>query len=233
MQSGFVAAKKPLPEPVKRIRSVIKARDIKIRDLYPRLRHLLPQGDTEQIFRNKLTGRTAMDQISIDVLSKELGLKPTEQSVFEPRILYGKALGDLRILGGVAAGLGWEATDEDILAVPISLTGPNRVGWIVRGDSMLPFLQEGDVAIFEASIVPKLGIPNLIRTSETEYRVKMVRHDGEQYRLFSLNPVYGEEMATGSWMGYLVGYYRLIGSQEEMKHNPSGLKPETEFLQKV
>ena len=211
---------------------MIKSRDIKIRALAHRIRHKLPGNATEQVLRNQLLGRSMMDQQTIDVLSNELGLAPTEQSVFEPRILYGKALGDLRILGGVAAGYGWEPTDEDILAVPISLTGPNRVGWIVRGDSMLPFLQEGDVAIFEASIVPKLGIPNLVKTTEMEFRVKMVRHDGEAYRLYSLNPVYKEEMATGTWMGYLVGYYRLIGAQEEMKHNPSGLKPDQEFFAK-
>lgn len=200
------------------------SRKIEIRQL---VRDRLNRPEDEQVIRNKLTGRTAMDPGTLQVINDELGIVPEGEAVLEPKALYSRALGTLRILGGVSAGLGWEATDEDAIEVPISLCGPSRVGWIVRGDSMIPLLQEGDVAIFESGIVPKLNVPNLVRTRDTEYRVKMVRHDGERYCLWSLNPSYPEEPADGSWLGYLVGFYRLIGSREEMMHDPSGLRPQS------
>jgi SOS-response transcriptional repressor LexA len=235
-QSGFVAERKKreLPEPVRRIRAVMASRALEVRDLYRQVQHRLPASVTEEVFRNKLNGRTQLDAETLALLSNHLGLAPVDDRVYEPRVLYGRALGNLRILGGVAAGLGWDSSaDEDSLPVPISLTGPSRVGWIVRGDSMMPFLQEGDVAIFEEARVPKLHVPNLIRTGENEHRVKMVRHDGTHYRLWSLNPVYKEEMATGEWLGYLVGYYRLIGSREAMEHDPSGLRPDSSLFENL
>jgi SOS-response transcriptional repressor LexA len=231
VQSGFVArrkspelgAKKLSPE-IQRIRSEMASRALEIREMVKRM----GLAHEEQVIRNKLTGRTAMDPSTLAKINDFLGIRRRG----DPAGTSEAPLGDLRLLGGVAAGLGWESFDEENIPVPYSLCGENRVGWIVRGDSMAPWLQEGDIAVFEAFAAPKIGFPNLIRTGENEYRIKMVRHDGTHYRLWSLNPAYDEELATGQWLGYFVGYYRLTGMRVKMEVDPAGLRPDPEFMQK-
>lgn len=176
----------------------------------------------EQILRNKLTGRTRMDEETARIVVAELRMPVSAVQDVRP-----VSMGNLRILGGVAAGYGWQPSeDESSIPVPLSMCGPNRVGWIVQGDSMLPLLREGDIAIFEAQRVPRLGYPNLIRSDDGNHRVKLVRHDGERYVLSSYNRAYEPEVAKGEWLGYLVGFYRLVGSREEMLHDPSGVRLE-------
>lgn len=133
---------------------------------------------------------------------------------------------ELRILGSVSAGDGADAYDESSMPVPMTLVTDDRVGWIVSGDSMLPFLQEGDIAVFKEARVPRLGFPNLVRTKDGQYRAKIVKFDGSQYTLHSLNQSYSPEPGEVEWKGYLVGIYRTAGSFEMMLHDAGGLRPD-------
>lgn len=187
-------------------------------------------GLTYDMLSNIINGRTKAKAPLLEKMRMELRQPDGWPFVTQTGNLAQMPLGELRVLGKVAAGGGATSDiDEYEMPVPITLCGPDRVGWIVEGDSMYPFLQEGDLAVFKASVAPKINYPNLVRTPTGEYRTKMIRHGGKGYLLHSINPEYSDEPASVEYKGVLVGIYRSIGMREEMVHDPSGLRPEKEF----
>lgn len=180
------------------------------------------------VFQNQMDERTALDIETIAKVRDALKMPATWPQV--PRIpvnaITPMPTGNLRVLGSVGAGDGADAIDEDSIPVPLSMCGADRVGWIVEGESMLPMLQPGDIAIFKASPQPRQNYPNLVRTPEGKYRTKIAKVDERGYVLRSLNPSFEDEPGAVEWKGYLVGIYRVIGFREEMIHDPGGLRPE-------
>lgn len=146
-----------------------------------------------------------------------------------PRSLLGLRLKPIEIIGNASAGEGATNTDQDNppIYVPDSLAVPGNTGFVIEGDSMMPHLQPGDVAIFKPVSTPRVGFTYLIKTANAEFRVKNLIWKGGHWMMSSLNSIYEDEfLSDGQIIGFLVGYYRAHGDYEALESQPHGLKLE-------
>lgn len=131
------------------------------------------------------------------------------------------------LVGKASAGPGSTAEgDDDFLSVPVHMAREGACGYIVEGDSMLPWLQPGDALVAMEHPQPKLNYAFLIRRPSGEVSVKVLKWDRGQIVYRSVNPSYKDEDPTGILMGYVIGIYRVEGTHEKMEFDPSGLKPQ-------
>lgn len=133
----------------------------------------------------------------------------------------------IRLVGSVGAGNGEDdGSDEDILNIPMHLSGDDYVAWRVVGDSMLPLLEPGDVAVFRERIEPRNKEFSLLRKADGTCVCKqMVYRDGAWW-LHSLNPAYPDEVVGEGCtrLGLLVGVWRSIGTREMILFDFFGLR---------
>jgi SOS-response transcriptional repressor LexA len=155
----------------------------------------------------------------------------TAQEIAEkkPKRVSPLPMGPLRIVGNVAAGDGTYNVDNelDMLLVPLSLCGEDRLGWTVEGDSMMPVLEPGDIAVFREYRQPKNGYIYLAKTKDDGLVCKQIRWNRTTnvWELLSVNASYGQVPMEGvELLGYLVGYYRVRGYHEKFESDPDGLK---------
>lgn len=131
------------------------------------------------------------------------------------------------IVGNVSAGFGNTNVDivEDEAWVPMSLQKLGGIGYVVDGESMMPSLQPGDVAIFRQMHQPYARFTYLVRTEDAEYRCKNLEWKNNEWTLVSLNPNFRDEpLGGGQLLGMLIGWYRSIGKYEKLEADPDGLR---------
>lgn len=164
---------------------------------------------------------------------RELLNKPKEWPFSEittvansPKMVAGMPSKPIPVVGNVAAGSPVGSyVDDDLIWVPEQLAHPGTRGWVVEGDSMIPFLQPYDIAIVREHKTERLNYPFLIRV-DGGHQIKLLKHDGKHFIFHSLNPTYPDVTAFGELVGYLVGIVRIQGSRVEMLYDPNGLKPD-------
>lgn len=143
------------------------------------------------------------------------------------RTVRGTPMASVKVIGRVSAGEGSSENDliEDELRVPASLAQLGGSGWLVQGDSMMPLLEPGDVALFREFPQPRRGYPFLVQSPDGEYRVKVIDYDRGGWILKSLNKFYKDEpLGHHRVLGYLIGWYRTRGARETLDSDPNGLK---------
>ncbi len=180
---------------------------------------------------NVIHGRTKpVEGKVIAGLRKELNMPKTWPFEFTPGLtrvsLGGLPMTPIPVVGSASAGEGAHNVDPDerIIYVPESLAKIGGVGFLVDGESMMPRLEPGDIAIFREHRVPKLKYAFLVKSPNGEFRVKNIGWDGEQWVLKSLNRAYGDEpLGSHELIGYLIGWYKARGTRETMDSDPSGL----------
>lgn len=133
------------------------------------------------------------------------------------------------VVGTVSAGPGVSNVDseEGRVYVPMSLQQIGGIGYVIDGDSMMPALQPGDVALFRETHQPRNGFTFLLK-KEGEFRCKNIAWRSGEWVMESLNPNkghYPDELAK-DWqiLGMLVGWYRSVGSYEKLEADPNGLR---------
>lgn len=140
--------------------------------------------------------------------------------------LAGTPLASIPIVGTVSAGEGRHNVDseQEQVWVPDRLAQLGSLGWIVEGDSMMPALQPGDVAVFKESRSPRKGLCFLVKDERLGLRVKNLNWKNGEWVLESLNPKYPDEpLYMHQLQGVLVGWYRNAGSRETIDSDPNGL----------
>lgn len=140
--------------------------------------------------------------------------------------LAGTALAPIPIVGHAGAGGGISDVDPDSdhIFVPERLAQLGGLAWLVSGESMMPALEPGDIAIFREQREPRRGFSYLIR-KDHEYLVKNVEWRGGEWVLQSINPRYQDQpLANAELIGILIGWYRAKGSRETLDSDPGGLK---------
>ncbi len=148
-----------------------------------------------------------------------------------PKRLGPMPMGPIRIVGNVAAGDGTYNVDSEheILLVPLSLTGEDRLGWMVEGDSMMPSLEPGDVVVFKEYRQPRGKLAYLAKMPNGSLVCKQIKWNNStsQWELHSINPRYDPIPMDGiELLGYMVGYYRVRGLHEKFESDPDGLQLE-------
>lgn len=141
-------------------------------------------------------------------------------------LLFG-TMATIPVVGRVAAGSGETNVDSDNLPilVPQSLANLGGIGFVIDGESMMPALQPGDVAVFKANHTPRPGFTFLVKTPGDEYRCKNLEWKNNEWTLVSINRSFPEEkLGSSQILGILVGWYRSIGSYEKLEADPHGLR---------
>jgi hypothetical protein len=135
----------------------------------------------------------------------------------------------IRIVGKVGAGPGEHNVDSDdeYASVPQKLAAIGSLAWIVEGESMMPSLRPGDIAIFKEERLPRKDYPMLVRGTDGEVRVKNMRFKNGRWVLESMNERFGDEdLGHHELVGVLVGWYRSFGGYEASESHVDGLKLE-------
>jgi SOS-response transcriptional repressor LexA len=144
--------------------------------------------------------------------------------------LAGTPMDEVPIVGSVAAGVGlWNVDVERRRAlVPIRLKELGSIGFVVDGDSMMPWLQEFDIAVFRERRKPLHRRAFLVQMPDGQDRVKFTFFERGDWYLVSMNPAYPPElMQPGTVIvGMLVGFFRVRGTRETMESDIEGLMPE-------
>lgn len=133
-------------------------------------------------------------------------------------------------IGGIAASTPVDWTDPyESTAweeVPYEMgDSKGRYSGRVVGLSMYPLLVPDDLLIFQASSAEKLGVIVLHRCPENKVAVKVLRQDGTNFLLESINSAFEVVPATGEVIGFLVGIIRRVGSRVTTEYDPNGIRP--------
>jgi len=144
------------------------------------------------------------------------------------RNISGTPMALIPVIGAASAGPGISNVDPDTYGiwVPMSLANLGGVGYVVEGDSMMPALEPGDIALFREDRQPRRGRTYLL-DFEGEKRVKNLAWKDGRWMLESLNPSFQDEPLDGHQiLGYLIGWYKVRGSRETLDSDPNGLQLE-------
>lgn len=135
-------------------------------------------------------------------------------------------MGSLKIYGGVSAGSGSTTTFElTELDVPPQFAREDYGALVVEGDSMMPFLESSDIAIFRDWFTPKPGFVMAAELADGSWVAKLVVYEGGEYLLRSLNDKYTDIRSGYRLGGFLVGLVRDSGPERTIRLNPYGIRP--------
>lgn len=129
------------------------------------------------------------------------------------------------LVGMASAGPGSDSDADGVdIWVPSHMCLGDTGAWRVEGDSMMPHLEPGDIAVVELTQQPRVGVPSLVRRPDGSLSIKIVRHDGENWVYESANQKYAIEVADGEMLGFLKGIYRVRGTYETIVYDSNGLR---------
>lgn len=137
-------------------------------------------------------------------------------------------VGRIKVYGSIAAGHprgNASSPDSFEVDVPVQFSRPDFGALWIDGDSMLPLLEGGDLAIFRDHLHPKPGAIMACEVQESgQWVVKRVIYEHGRYVLRSLNPAYADIEEAFRATGFLVGFVRDDGPERLMRLNPYGIK---------
>lgn len=186
---------------------------------------------TDDVVSNMLNGRTKLSRDVAEtvrkLLEKPAGWPWSELYAAQGKVsLAGTPLTAIPVVGTVGAGPGTYNVDYDerTIWVPANLANIGGLGFVVDGDSMMPVLEEGTIAIFREWRQPKRGYPFLVRLRDGSLVVKNVEWREGAWVLESINQMYKPiPMDGASLLGYLIGWYKSNGTRESTDSDPNGL----------
>gem|GEM_PF-6289209 len=112
------------------------------------------------------------------------------------------------------------------MSLPSFMVGTLAFCCAVDGDSMSPFLQHGDIAVFRQEHTPKVGRIVIARTLDGDITIKKLTHDGMNYILAPLNSKYcAVQFKQWRIEGFLTGILRDEDGDVLIRHNSKGLRP--------
>lgn len=169
---------------------------------------------------------------ALDVSAKWLltGEVPTEET--KPATMMRTIplpTGKLRLLNAASAGPGnANAIDEYEVEVPAQLCRDDYGALYVEGDSMLPLLRNGDVAVFQETCDARQGqiiAATIGEDGNEDWLIKVVTREKDGVLALSpLNTDYSTIIGSFTVHGRLVGIYRVEGPEHTVRFNPLGLK---------
>lgn len=171
-------------------------------------------------------------KVPVEVMERARGLtsaKAEPAANLRPVSLTYGVLVPIPVVGQVSAGAGAHNVDpiEREIHVPPSLRAIGGLAYIVDGESMMPALMPGDIAVFKETTQPRKGFTFLLKRGEGEFSVKNLDWKDNQWIMTSLNPNYPpESLMNVQLVGLLVGWYRSFGTYEKLESDPYGLRLE-------
>lgn len=165
--------------------------------------------------------------------TRALALTDPAPDVYKPEGAASELEVDVPYVGRLAASSKVDWTDP----LEGDLTREIPVKWMLElkrgvftaqigGDSMSPFLEPDDLAVFKAADSARIGLVVYYRHKDGRVTVKQLRHDGVRPILHALNPNTDDEPADGQVIGILTGWRRRKGRREQTDFDPDGLTPD-------
>lgn len=171
--------------------------------------------------------------VSLEFLSMGTPVVGAQNATLE-QISYPVALPLVPVpyIGFMPAGVWVDPLEtEDSQELDARFAGKGRFCGRVAGESMMELLEPNDLVTFQAYHFgekprgPLIGDILYAKCAEGG-AVKQLRHDGQDFRLHSLNTNHDEAKAdTWEGIGYLVGIQREDRGELFIRYNPEGLKP--------
>ena len=180
-------------------------------------------GESRQVVHNWLKGiKSPSDPTVFDRL-----LDAIEGTVVrDPRMAYNAAVVLVEVpLSAVGAAGGWTVSQgRETVNLPAQLAASDYRAVQIDGNSMLPYLLPGDIAVFRIWAVPKVGFVNAV-SCDGQVLIKTVALKDGAMVLRSFNPLEPDVPADGCIaLGFLVGHYRDDGVETMHRHNRGGLR---------
>jgi len=109
------------------------------------------------------------------------------RGVKDPVMLYGRTLREIPVLSTITAGEPWaQFADAEIEGIPDWGPEFNRWGRVVEGESMMPVLAAGDVAVFEDR---RFKVNDVVHAyCDGVDTVKCIRGHDDEVALWPFNP---------------------------------------------
>ena len=112
------------------------------------------------------------------------------------------------------------------VTVPANLGRDGSMGFVIPDDTMMPFLEASDIAVFSEAVLPRPGYVHLIYHPSEGLTVAIIVWDraSASWQVKPANPSY-PTFPMGAWkvQGLLTGYYRKKGSETSTRCNFDGL----------
>jgi SOS-response transcriptional repressor LexA len=182
---------------------------------------------TYDVLNNIANGRRHPDPEIMRAVGRFLGLPSNWPDVQSPLSVTGTPMKEIKIVGSAAAGAEAYNVDPDqhTVFVPQTLANLGGLGWVIEGDSMMPDLEPGMLAIFKEHREPRPGLTFLVQNEEGGLRVKTLEWRNDAWHLVSTNPQFApEHIGSHALLGYLIGWYRVQGLRETLDSDPNGLR---------
>ncbi len=175
--------------------------------------------------RTTYTNYEGGNPVPTQVMDRAQRMVPRSE-ISVPLFPVGSVLAPVPLFAAVPA-TNWEEPDEteDIVELDPKFAGQGRFACRIKGDSMHPFLRQGDLVVFQRSDAPSIGLVILARAGKA-VTVKQLLHNGESFVLHCINPHYEGPVADiWSAVAYVVGVIREEHGMEITFFNPRGLRP--------
>ena len=133
--------------------------------------------------------------------------------------------GMVKIYGAASAGIGnANSIDGAEIEVPIQFAQDDFGALIVDGDSMMPLLHPGDIAIFKDWKYPKPGYVVAAELPSRDWVIKRAVFTDGRFVLRSDNERYPDILEEARCSGFLVGIVRDDGPERLIRLNSYGIK---------
>ncbi len=183
-------------------------------------------GVPTQKYKNYEYGRTKVPESVVREAQRIYA--PTQRQDIQP--IAPIPMVKVPVVGAASAGPGTEAGEyEGYVWVPQHMASSPSNAWVAEGDSMMPWIQPGDIVIAREMRTPKINKAFLFRREDGTVSVKVIRWKQGSFIYQSINPAYPDDSATSELLGIVTGIYRVNGTHEMIELDSSGLMPPTFF----
>ena len=117
----------------------------------------------------------------------------------------------VRIIGTVKAGYGAPAFEEDLGEAAASIENPEQYRYLtVNGDSMDPFIREGDLALVRLQSDLQNGDIGVFIYGDSEATIKKFRHEKNVVKLIPFNSAYDTVVVSGDDINDLIIFGKVV-----------------------
>ena len=157
---------------------------------------------------------------TLEKLAAYFGLPVDYFTVREEGLLPYSPGGELPVIGRVSAGFGGGASEEFLGYERVhALKNPQECVWfLVKGDSMAPYILDGDYALVRRQPDVESGDVAVVIYGEEYGTLKKIGKSPGALSLIPLNPAYETRVLTGEALASVMIYGRVIETKRVFEH---------------
>lgn len=155
-------------------------------------------GVTQQAIAKWESGRAVPEVETLSGLAAFFGVTTDFLLGMADTFALPDAVPRVRIIGAVRAGYNAFAFEEDLGSAPAEVKNPDGYRYlVVKGDSMEPFIREGDLALVRLQPTLQNGELGVVLYGDGEATLKKYHRSGNTVKLIPLNESYEPILLRG------------------------------------